>query len=210
LLREPATLNALKRSIDERIDIMNLRPFFPALTNSRRPTRPAKWLALIGVTLLAVTAANATDRVWIGGTGLWDAAANWSPAQVPGPADNVFITNVGTYTVTIDKPDVDPAIISSLILGGASGTQTLSVGNVVLTLNGTSVVNTNGHLDLTLASSELVGPGSVTVNGTVCVPLLPSATIPPSAIVSVGVCGTTIGALVAIRVVPPLAYKRSS
>ena len=85
--------------------------------------------------------------MWIGGTGNWNAAANWSPAQVPGPADNVFITNNGTYTVTLDKPDVDPAVIGSLTLGGASGTQTLSIGNVVLTLNGASVVNANGHLD---------------------------------------------------------------
>ena len=59
-----------------------------------------------------------------------------------------FITNSGTYTVIIDKPDVDPAVIGSLTLGGDSGIQTLSVGNVVLTLNGDSVVNVNDLLVL--------------------------------------------------------------
>src|SRR5689334_19918293 len=54
--------------------------------------------------------------------GNWSAANNWTPHQVPGPADEVVITNNGTYTVNMD---VDAAI-ASLTLGGASGTNTLS------------------------------------------------------------------------------------
>ena len=111
---------------------MNSRKLFPALSDSTR--RRAKWPAIIGATLLGVAALNAADIVWIGGTGNWNAAANWSPAQVPGPADNAFITNSGSYTVLIDKPDIDPTIVGSLTLGGDAGTQTLSVGNVALTL----------------------------------------------------------------------------
>jgi len=51
--------------------------------------------------LLTISGANATDLVWIGGTGDWTAAGNWSPAQVPTAVDNAWITNSGTYTVTI-------------------------------------------------------------------------------------------------------------
>jgi len=37
---------------------------------------------------------------------------------------------------------------------------------VILAVNGASVVNANGYLDFTVAQSELTGPGTVTVDGT--------------------------------------------
>ena len=121
--------------------------------------------ALVAAVLFLAAVANAANVVWIGGTGDWNAPANWSPAQVPGPADNVFITNAGSYTVTIDKPDVDPTVVASLTVGGDVGPQILSVGNVVLTVNGASVINANGQLNLTAASSELIVSGDLTVDG---------------------------------------------
>ena len=57
--------------------------------------------ALVSAAMLFAFGANAADLVWIGGTGNWSAAGNWSPAQVPTAADNAFITNSGTYTVTL-------------------------------------------------------------------------------------------------------------
>ena len=106
-------------------------------------TKSVKWLILLGAALWIANANAATNLVWIGGTGLWNAPANWSPARVPTAIDNVFITNTTTYTVTV--PDgVDPTV-DSLMLGGASGTQTLSLGRSSLTLNSASVVNANGH-----------------------------------------------------------------
>lgn len=111
----------------------------------------------------ALVPANAANLVWIGGTGQWNAAANWSPAQVPSAADNAFITNSGTYTVSIAN-SVDPTV-ASLTLGGSPGAQTLSLGRSVLTLNGASVVNPNGQLVLTVGNSTVTGPGNLAVNG---------------------------------------------
>ena len=111
----------------------------------------------------ALVPANAANLVWIGGTGQWNAAANWFPAQVPSAADNAFITNSGTYTVSIAN-SVDPTV-ASLTLGGGTGAQTLSLGRSVLTLNGASVVNSNGQLVLTVGNSTVTGPGNLAVNG---------------------------------------------
>src|ERR1017187_1207040 len=97
---------------------MNSNSFSRVLTKiicSRRPHN--KWPMILGSVLLAV-AANAADLVWIGGTGNWNAAGNWSPAQVPTAADNAWITNSGTYTVTV--PAGTTATSASLTVGGAS------------------------------------------------------------------------------------------
>ena len=124
----------------------------------------AKLFWILGAAILAASAANATDLVWIGGTGNWDATANWSPAQLPAAADNVFITNNGPYTVTV--PNAVNPTVGRLTLGGTSGTQTLSLGRSILTLNGTSGVNANGILLLTVGNSTVTGGGNLTVNGT--------------------------------------------
>src|ERR1039457_6858267 len=57
---------------------------------------PLKNYILLITVLLTITCANAADLVWTGGTGNWNAAGNWSPAQVPTSADNAWITNSGT------------------------------------------------------------------------------------------------------------------
>ena len=123
-----------------------------------------KWPVIVGATLLAATTLHAADRVWTGGTGLWNDALNWSPNQVPAAADNVFITNNTTYTVSV--PDAVNPTVASLTLGSASGAQTLSLGRSILTLNGASVVNANGYLVLTVGNSTVTGAGNLTVNGT--------------------------------------------
>ncbi len=122
-------------------------------------------LAMIAINLQSgIPSVQAADITWIGGTGLWNNAGNWSPAQLPGAGDNVFINNSGTYTVTL--PDAVNATVGSLTLGGTSGTQTLSLGRSILTLNGASVVNPNGHLAMTVANSTVTGLGALTVDGT--------------------------------------------
>jgi hypothetical protein len=126
-------------------------------------------IALIGAVALVTVGAEATDLVWIGGTANWNGSGNWSSngipvTQVPGAADNAFITNTGTYTVTV--PAGITAAAASLTVGGATGTQTLAIDRATLTVNGASIVNANGHLDFLVAQSVLSGPGSLTVNGT--------------------------------------------
>ena len=123
-----------------------------------------KWQALAIAVLFAAAEANAADLVWIGGSGNWNAAGNWSPAQMPTAADNAIITNGGTYIVTVPAGTTGTA--GSVTVGGASGTQTLAIDRATLTLDGASVIHTNGHLDFLVAQSILTGAGNLTVNGT--------------------------------------------
>jgi len=122
------------------------------------------WKDIISAIALATGTANATDLVWTGGTGNWNAAANWSPAQVPTASDNAWITNNGTYTVTV--PVGTTATTGSLVVGGASGTQTVAIDRATLTLTGASVVSPNGQLTFLVSQSVLNGAGNLTVNGT--------------------------------------------
>jgi hypothetical protein len=145
---------------------MKIIAFTPAPTSITKllKTSLEKWQATIGAVLIAAASANATDLVWIGGTGNWNAAGNWSPAQVPTAADNAFITNNGTYTVTV--PAGTTATAGTITVGGASGTQALAIDRATLTVSGASVINANGHLDFLVAQSILTGAGNLTVNGT--------------------------------------------
>jgi large repetitive protein len=121
---------------------------------------------LLAAALLTAASVEATDLIWVGdpgGNGNWNAATNWSPAQVPTAADNTWITNNGTYTVTV--PAGTTAVDNSLILGGSSGTQTLAVDRATLTINGASTINPNGQLTWLVAQSVVTGAGNLAVNG---------------------------------------------
>jgi len=143
-----------------------------------------KSFALVGAVLFVAARVDAADILWIGGTGVWNAAPNWVPAQIPGAADNAFITNNGIYTVSI--PNSVDATVASLTLGGISGSQTLSLGRSILTLNGPSVVNASGQLLLTVANSTITGTGNLTVNGTLS---WASGTMSGAGVTSVGTGG---------------------
>jgi hypothetical protein len=127
-------------------------------------TSLVKWQTCAFAILFMAVGANAADLVWVGGTGNWNAAGNWNPAQVPTAADNALITNIGTYTVTV--PAGSTATAGSISVGGASGTQTLAIDRATLTIGGTSMINANGHLDFLVAKSIVTGTGNLTVNGT--------------------------------------------
>nr|MBA3240670.1 right-handed parallel beta-helix repeat-containing protein [Acidobacteriota bacterium] len=96
-------------------------------------------------------------------SGNWSNAANWQDSQgvsrLPGANDHVRIELAGTYTITFD---VDTSI-ASLNLGGASGTQTLSIPSNTLTLGGPSALSANSILNL--SGGTINGAGSLTVNG---------------------------------------------
>src|SRR5437868_15226163 len=103
-------------------------------------------LSLVAFALgLAAFTATAATLSWtnING-GNWNAATNCSPNQVPAATSNVFITADGTYTVTLNVS----ATISSLTLGGTNGQPTLGISSGTLTLNNSSLVDTNGILML--------------------------------------------------------------
>ena len=90
-----------------------------------------------------------TAYTWIGGTGDWNVASNWSPSSPAGPptaTDSATISATGpAYTVTIDSADVAQSLTEnsssatvddagSLTLGA---TFTLSAGTFILGQGGT-------------------------------------------------------------------------
>jgi phage baseplate assembly protein gpV len=117
-------------------------------------------LFLLGLTLLVPCAARAATVSWVNAAGgSWSQGSNWSTGTPPGQTDDVLITLVDTYTVTLD---VD-ATVASLTLGTTSRTQTLSLPTNILTLKNASTVS--GHGVLELAGGTLVA-GGITVSGT--------------------------------------------
>lgn len=88
---------------------------------------------------------HAANLIWTNTAGgNWSAAANWSPNQVPTPADNVFITNAGNYTVTLDQG----AAVANLTLGTSPSATTniLYNGAYAITVADTITVRSNGWL----------------------------------------------------------------
>jgi hypothetical protein len=170
---------------------------FALRNNMKLSIKILRTLTVLASAAMVFTAvANAADLVWIGGTGNWNAPGNWSPAQLPTAADNVWVTNNGTYTVTV--PAGTTATASSLTVGGASGTQTLSIDRATVTLNGASLVNPNGQLALTVSQSVLTGAGDLTVNGTLnwangTMSGTGTTTIGSSGVLAIGSGGVTFG-----------------
>src|SRR5580765_6616265 len=110
---------------------------------------------------LCCAAVQGADIVWTniaGGT--WATAANWSPNQVPTINDTAWITNNGSYAVTVNAA----AAATNLVLGGTSGTQTLNhtAGTLSLADGGSS--SANGTYALS-GSGILNGSGTLTLAG---------------------------------------------
>jgi hypothetical protein len=114
-----------------------------------------KWIKILVCTspflMTLAGPAFATDLSWtntLGGN--WNDFTNWNPNTVPGFTDNAYITNNGTYTVTLDSV----ATVSTLKLGGTSGgsgKQTLLITNpavlpIIFTVSGNALVDTRGIL----------------------------------------------------------------
>src|SRR5689334_17829889 len=128
-------------------------------------------LALLLLGLSPNRAAAATcDTTWVGSSsGAWLDNANWADGDadpnnnVPGAADNVCITNPGTYTVTlIDNTVFSSGSAKSITVGDGdtdNGTVTLSIAastdagnarNATLnSLSEESTIATDGVLELT-------------------------------------------------------------
>ena len=119
-----------------------------------------KTTILLVAALLAAMSSRAVVITWTNtGNGNWSVPAHWNPNQVPSTNDTAVITNAGTYTVTLN---LDPTI-AGLVLGGESGTQTLSTAEQTLTLNGSGAVGPRGVFNLALGT--LTGANSVNLEG---------------------------------------------
>lgn len=122
----------------------------------------SRWAAALALGLLLAAPARAADIIWTNtASGNWDAAANWRPNTVPGASDNVWITNNGTYTVSLSVTTA----VANLTLGGTSGVQTFNLqGPYKLTLNGSGLERTtNGVFQLGGGTLDL--PGNLVLNG---------------------------------------------
>jgi hypothetical protein len=101
----------------------------------------------------AARAAGCTDT-WIGGSGTFGTASDWSTAAVPGSGDDVCITatttttphaSADTYSVSVDNNYT----IHSLTIGGPNGTQTLVLGNSWnVQLSSASSIGAHGALSI--------------------------------------------------------------
>ncbi len=104
---------------------------------------------------------RAADLVWTNAAGgSWSTPVNWSPNQVPGANDNAFITNQGTFTVTIAAD----ANVNSIAVGGSNGAQTLALAGGTFVIGSTGTIGPRGIL--AFSAGTLGGAGDVTVNGT--------------------------------------------
>src|SRR5437773_1251620 len=75
-------------------------------------TNPTNYIIIAILTMLS--AARGADIVWTNTSGgSWTNASNWNPQQLPGPTDTAWLTNNGTYTVTLQSNFVS---ITSLML----------------------------------------------------------------------------------------------
>ena len=88
------------------------------------------------ILLLCSSTATATDRYWIVSSGGWSTAANWVPlpGTEPSSADNAYIQNSGTATITASGE-----VCKYLYLGNTnSGTVNMTAGS--LTISGFSYI----------------------------------------------------------------------
>jgi hypothetical protein len=58
---------------------------------------------LVSTALLLSLRIHAATILWTNTAGgLWNIPANWSPNTVPGSGDTVYITNAGSYAVSVN------------------------------------------------------------------------------------------------------------
>ena len=118
------------------------------------------WLCATATGLRAATIS------WTSPTsGDWNTASNWTPNQVPGSSDTVFITNNATFTVTV----ASGLSVACLTLGGASGAQTVNWSGG--TLSGDLTIASNGVLTVSgvedrYLSGTLTNAGTMVFTGT--------------------------------------------
>lgn len=75
-------------------------------------------LCVLAVSLPMLLSARAAQKLWTGAAAdtLWSTTANWSPAGLPGPSDNVTFTNLGAA----DAPLVLGGAVNTVVDGGFS------------------------------------------------------------------------------------------
>ena len=89
------------------------------------------------------------NKTWVGTTGAWDTAGNWSPSGVPTSSDDVFFTS-GSQSVTSGLSQGAVTLASLRIGPGYTG----------------DIAASGGYLAINSTLVEMSGAGSVFLNGT--------------------------------------------
>jgi hypothetical protein len=116
---------------------------------------------------------------WVGGSGDWDTASNWSTGSLPTAADDVVINvaNVDNLAITHNRSRTD--IVHSLNVGNSTYSLSLSNGTLslatastiggALTVSGGTTLTGSGNLAvaglLTWRGGTMSGSGTTTANG---------------------------------------------
>jgi hypothetical protein len=134
-------------------------------------------VALGAVALLSLAASGAsaqTTNNWIGGTGNWNLATNWSAGLVPNDGGGVFydvdISGLAAQTVTFDAP---PTVVDTLSLSSQQTLQdngtavSLTVGDAASPDANSGIVNNQGTINwgngASLTAGAFVNGGAVSV-----------------------------------------------
>jgi subtilase family serine protease len=123
---------------------------------------------LAGMLLLGLSSgpSRAATLVWTNvAGGQWNVSANWTPNQIPAAADDAYITNAGTYVVTISANAA-----ARLVVGGPGSAPTLEHSGGTLGLGNTSELRAGAAWKWsggTLAGGLTVMPGAnMNITGT--------------------------------------------
>lgn len=128
-------------------------------------------LLFFGLLISRQVVQSQTSYTWNGSlSNAWTNAGNWSPAGIPGAADNVTIVTGGNNCFLVANASINNLTLTSgtLNLNGA----TLSVNGTTATFSGGTVQN--GNLVVTGANTTTFGTGAVTMN---CATTISTATI---------------------------------
>lgn len=135
-------------------------------THASRPkplVRVGVCTLLVSMQIFAAAWSRADDINWIGGSGFWDIAANWScNPRLPGPLDNVFQNGSAVVEHRYGEDS-----IFSLVSKGAlvvSNSSSLTIGKGGLSLSGTAnALRTGGRL--AAATNTLFDGGALVAEG---------------------------------------------
>jgi hypothetical protein len=104
-----------------------------------------------------------TAYTWIGGTGNWKTASNWSPAGPPTATDTAAISETGAaYTVTINSADVAQSLTESSSSATVDDVGSLTLSSTFTLSAGTFILGSGGALSG--GATKLTG-GTFTCDG---------------------------------------------
>lgn len=109
---------------------------------STKALKPARFPAIMAISLLLCVSATAALKTWDGSSGAnWSTAANWTPSGVPLDGDDLSFP-AGALN-PVNNNDIVDLRVATLQFSGAAGGFTLS-GNAITITNGVVAANTAG------------------------------------------------------------------